>query len=61
MLLGGRTTDPSPGTHTCVNGTVISVTAIPDLDFSFDYWLLDGEPHYNGNGCQSHIGSILRR
>ncbi len=39
----GGTTTPSPGTHTYVNGTVVEVTAIPKLGYSFDYWLLNGE------------------
>jgi len=39
----GGTTDPPPGTHTYVNGTQVSVTAIPNNGFSFDCWLLDGE------------------
>jgi parallel beta-helix repeat protein len=39
----GGTTDPAPGTYTYVNGTEITVTAIPDAGFSFDYWLLNGE------------------
>ena len=39
----GGTTDPAPGTHTYVNGTVVLVTALPDVGYSFDYWLLDGE------------------
>ena len=39
----GGTTNPSAGTHTYANGTTVSVTAIPNIGFSFDYWLLDGE------------------
>ena len=39
----GGTTDPPPGIHTYVNGTQVSVTAIPNNGFSFDCWLLDGE------------------
>jgi parallel beta-helix repeat protein len=39
----GGTTDPTPGTYTYVNGTTVSVTAIPNTGFSFDHWLLDGE------------------
>lgn len=38
----GGTTDPAPGTYTYIKGTVVSVTAIPHVDYSFDYWLLDG-------------------
>ncbi|MEM2971436.1 MAG: right-handed parallel beta-helix repeat-containing protein [Candidatus Bathyarchaeia archaeon] len=39
----GGTTTPSLGMHTYANGTIIEVTAIQDVGFSFDYWLLDGE------------------
>jgi parallel beta-helix repeat protein len=38
----GGTTDPSPGTYTYVNGTIITVTAIPNAGYSFDHWLFDG-------------------
>jgi hypothetical protein len=38
----GGTTAPAPGTYTYVNGTVVSVTAIPDVNYRFEYWLLDG-------------------
>jgi hypothetical protein len=39
----GGTTSPTPGTYTYVNDTFDSVTAIPRIGYSFDYWLLDGE------------------
>ncbi|MEM3088624.1 MAG: hypothetical protein QXP20_05885, partial [Candidatus Bathyarchaeia archaeon] len=39
----GGTTNPSPGTYTHVNGTSVSVTAIPNTGFSFAYWLFDGQ------------------
>jgi len=39
----GGTTDPAPGTHTYVNGTVVLVTALPDVGYSFDYWRREGE------------------
>jgi len=39
----GGTTDPAPGTHTFVNGTVVLVTALPDVGYSFGYWRLEGE------------------
>jgi len=38
----GGTTDPVPGTYTYVNGTYVSVTAIPETYYMLDYWLLDG-------------------
>jgi parallel beta-helix repeat protein len=39
----GGTTTPAPGMHTYANGTTAEVTAIPNVGFSFDCWLLDGE------------------
>jgi parallel beta-helix repeat protein len=38
----GGTTDPIPGAYMYVDGTQVTVTAIPSIGFSFDYWLLDG-------------------
>ncbi len=45
----GGTTDPAPGTHTYVNGTYASVTAIPDEHYLLDYWMLDGNPAGSAN------------
>jgi len=39
----GGTTDPTPGTYPCINGTEVSVTAVPDTNHVFDYWKLDGD------------------
>jgi len=39
----GGTTDPPPGTYNYTSGTTVDVTAVPDIGYSFDYWLLDGE------------------
>jgi len=39
----GGITDPASGTYIYVNDTAVSVRAIPDAGYSFDYWLLDGE------------------
>lgn len=39
----GGTTDPAPGTYTYWDGTSVSVTAIPDPGYGFDYWMVDGE------------------
>ena len=39
----GGTTGPEPGNYTYVNGTVVLVTAIPDANYVFDHWELDGE------------------
>ena len=38
----GGTTNPAPGTYTRIEGTVVSVTAMPDAGYYFDYWELDG-------------------
>ena len=38
----GGTTSPAPGVHSYAEGTVVSVTAIPDLGYNFDHWELDG-------------------
>lgn len=38
----GGTTDPIPGNYTYVNGTVVSITATPDINHKFEYWILDG-------------------
>ena len=43
MTTAGGTTNPEPGVHTYLNGTKVNVTAVPDIGYSFDYWLLDGE------------------
>ena len=39
----GGITEPSQGTYAFANGTIVSITAIPDTGYSFDYWLFDGE------------------
>ena len=39
----GGTTSPLPGTYNYTEGSSHNVTAIPNLGYSFDYWLLDGE------------------
>jgi len=39
----GGITDLPPGTYTYVANSNISVTAIPDINYILDYWLLDGE------------------
>jgi len=38
----GGTTDPSPGTYTYWEGTIVSVTANPYTNYVFDHWELDG-------------------
>jgi hypothetical protein len=37
----GGTTSPAPGTHIYVNGTLVSVTAIPNTNYQLDHWELD--------------------
>ena len=38
----GGITDPAPGSYIYDEGTIISVTAIPDANYVFDHWELDG-------------------
>jgi len=38
----GGTTDPAPGSYQFVEGTVVNVTAIPEENFTFVHWELDG-------------------
>ena len=45
----GGTTDPVSGNYVYVNGTLASVTAIPDVYYLFDYWKLDGNPAGSDN------------
>lgn len=35
-------TDPAPGNHTYAYGTNVSITAIPNSNYAFDHWLLNG-------------------
>ncbi len=44
----GGTTDPAPGTHEYFEKKSVQVTAIPDPDYYFMYWRLDGQ-RVNGN------------
>jgi len=39
---GGGTTDPSPRTLICLEGAQVTVKAIPDPDYVFSAWMLDG-------------------
>jgi len=38
----GGTTSPSPGTYIYTNGTIVKVIAIPEINYTFSYWELDG-------------------
>ena len=38
----GGTTNPSPGSYTYDEGTVVDVRAIPDSGYVFDHWVRDG-------------------
>jgi hypothetical protein len=38
----GGTTNPSPGTYTHIAGSMVSVTAIPNINYIFNHWELDG-------------------
>jgi hypothetical protein len=42
MTAADGTTTPGPGTRTYIAGTEVTVTAIPEAGYSFDYWKLDG-------------------
>jgi hypothetical protein len=42
-VTSGGTTDPTPGTYVYAGGSSVEVNAIPDLNFVFDCWQLDGE------------------
>lgn len=44
----GGTTDPVPGTYSYDEGTNVQIRAIPDANYEFVYWELDGV--YNGTG-----------
>jgi hypothetical protein len=50
---GSGTTNPSQGTHTYPNGTVVTVTASPGIGYVFDHWLLDG--NNNGTANSTHV------
>ena len=39
----GGTTDPTPGIYFYPVNIVVNVTALPNMGFSFDHWLLNGE------------------
>jgi len=41
----GGTTDPAPGDYSYMEGATVTVIAIPDSGYAFDYWLLDGIPN----------------
>ena len=43
----GGTTYPLPGTYSHDEGTVVSVHAIPNQNYYFDHWLLDGIYNYS--------------
>jgi parallel beta-helix repeat protein len=38
----GGTTDPAPGTYSYTANSTVQVTAIPEANYLFDYWELDG-------------------
>jgi len=40
-MIGGMT-DPASGDYTYAVDTSVTVTAIPDLGYNFDHWILDG-------------------
>jgi len=38
----GGTTNPTPGSYIYIQGSSVSVQALPSSDYNFDHWLLDG-------------------
>jgi hypothetical protein len=46
---GNGTTIPSPGSHAYLNGTVVSVEAVPDAGWMLDHWVLDAVDQGAGN------------
>lgn len=48
VATAGGTTNPVPWTYSYDEGTNVQVTAIPDANYDFVYWELDGA--YNGTG-----------
>ena len=38
----GGTTNPTPGSYTYIQGTSVTVTALPSTGYQFDHWVLDG-------------------
>jgi len=42
----GGTTSPAPGTYLYDYSSSVTVTAIPNLGYVFNYWLLDGSAYY---------------
>jgi hypothetical protein len=43
----GGTTDPAPGAYLHANGCSVTVTAIPDSNYIFGSWALDGATRYD--------------
>jgi len=43
----GGTTDPPPGSYSYTEGTTVQVSALPDANYQFAYWKLDGETRYD--------------
>ncbi len=50
-------TDPSPGTHPYFEGSIVSVTALPNSGYQFDHWTLDGINAGSANPIQVNINS----
>jgi len=40
----GGSTSPQPGTYTYSTDAIVTLTATPDADFEFDYWVISGGP-----------------
>lgn len=53
----GGTTSPRPGNYTHVNGTTVKVQAIPDAEYTFSYWTLDGVNAGSANPISVTMGA----
>ena len=57
ITTAGGTTDPPPGNYTYDKGTIVSVTAIPEENYQFDHWELNGVFYSN----QSTVEVVMDR
>lgn len=53
----GGTTNPAPGTYVYDYPTDVTVTAIPNANYRFDHWELDGNNIGSANPITVHVGS----
>ena len=53
----GGTTDPAPGTYSYANCSYVTVEALPDANYIFDHWELDGVDVGDANPITIHMDS----